>query len=228
MKEQLILIGTGPSARNYLAIVRKYDLFDVTGFAVNDSFRICDRYMGLPVFSLERLENEVTGDFRVFVALEWNRLNADRRNLFDYCREKGFKFASIISPLSQNFAKSIGDNCFVGDFSVLYDECILGDDVICLGQNCVGQDTSVGDHSFLSQQASIADMTTVGSQCFIGINSCIFHELTIGDKCIIGGGAVVKRDLPDFSSIRVSDESMTLKQYDANVIESKLVANKYR
>lgn len=227
-KERLILVGTGQAAFYVMSFLKKHELFDVIGFAVNDAYRTCDTFLGLPVYSLERLEKEIAGDFRVFVTLHWNRLNADRVKVFNYCRERGFKFASLISPLSQSYAGKIGENCFIGDFTLLADGCVVGDNVVCHGQNYVGSEAVVGSHSYMSVKSSIGGFTIVGNQSYLGMNSCVFQQVKIGNKCLVGGGAVVKRDLPDYSSIRVLDESMGIKHYDADTIESKLIAGRYR
>ena len=52
----------------------------------------------------------------------------------------------------------------------------------------------------------------------MGLNALIQNRVAVGNKCVIGGGAIVKKDLPDFSLV-VADNSF-VKQCDEEKIES--------
>ena len=111
--EKLIIVGIGTNSRLALNFVQYHNLFNVIGFAVNKEYRMVSEFQGYKVYDLETLE-ETIGDKRnysLFISLLWNHLNADRRKLYDYCKNKGYKLANLISPLAIIRSEIKGDNC---------------------------------------------------------------------------------------------------------------------
>ena len=56
-------------------------------------------------------------------------------------------------------------------------------------------------------------------------HSTIFDSVRIGKKCLIGGATVVKRNVLDFSVVKTPNDTMIIKQYPEDVIESKWQAH---
>ena len=50
-------------------------------------------------------------------------------------------------------------------------------------------------------------------------------SVRIGKKCLIGGATVVKRNVSDFSVVKTPNDTMIIKQYPEDVIESKWQAH---
>ena len=100
--ENLVIVGIGTNSRLALSFIKYHNLFNVIGFAVNKDYYTCDTFEGYPVYSLEELENKIGSKdgYSLFISLLWNHLNADRRKLYDYCKNQGFKLANLISPLA--------------------------------------------------------------------------------------------------------------------------------
>ena len=68
--KRLIIIGTGTTARNVYDFVRFHHLFEVVGFAVNESFYSESRFMGLPVYRLEDFfTNSHSDEYVFFIAI---------------------------------------------------------------------------------------------------------------------------------------------------------------
>ena len=55
--------------------------------------------------------------------------------------------------------------------------------------------------------------------------STIFDSVRIGKKCLIGGATVVKWNVSDFSVVKTPNDTMIIKQYPEDVIESKWQAH---
>ena len=83
----------------------------------------------------------------------------------------------------------------------------------------------IEDHVFVTIRATICGSVTIGEQSYIGANSAVFDEVKIGKKCLIGGATIVKRNDPDFSVVKVPNDTMVIKQYSEEVIESKWQAH---
>lgn len=178
------------------------------------------------VFPLEELDKFIDKENDLlFVAVLWNRLNADRRYLYEKVKSMGYHFANIISPNAQVRGELLGDNCWICDGVVVQEHVKLGDDVFIKDNAVVAHWSVVENHTFIAINATICGAVHVGEQTYIGANATVFDETKIGKKCLIGGATIVKRNVPDFFVIKSPNESMIIKQYPEDAIESKWQAH---
>lgn len=225
----MIIIGVGVNARRAFYFIKDYNLFNIVGFAVNSEYYSDSEFLDKPVYRLEHLHDQIETPFKVFVALLWNRLNHDRRKLYEYCEDKGYEFANLISPHSIMRSNSmIGKNCWINDYVLLQNDVKIGDNVVAMPYSTVETNSNVGSHTFIGSKALVGGGCKVGEQCFLGFNSVIFDSTRVGNKCIVGACTAVKRNLPDFSRIIVSENSMQTRIYSGNEIETKLEHTKNR
>lgn len=224
--KKLIIVGTGPNAKHVYKLVKFYDLFDVIGFAVDEKYITEDTFQGLPVYPLEKIETIVdTNEVLFFVALLWNRLNADRRDLYLRLKARGLKFANIISPRASIRGTIAGDNCWIHDFVVIQNDTTIGNNVAIMAQTLIGDNATIEDHCFLGAKSTVGGGSVIGEQTFVGINCTVFDDTKVGKKCILGACTSVKRNVPDYSLYKTSSE-IVIKQYGEDVIESKLMFSK--
>lgn len=221
--KKLIIIGIGTNARHVYEFVRSYQLYDIVGFAVNEKYKDRELFLGLPVYSLEHLEEEYgNDDFVVFIALLWNKLNRDRRDLYEYCKKRGFHLTNIVSPHAILRSPLTGENCWIHDFVIVQNNASIGSNTAIMAFCLIGADTIIGDHCFFGAKSVLGGGSVVGEQSFIGINATVFDDTMVGKKCIVGACVALKRNLPDFSRCVVSSDSVIVKQYVEEEIESKL------
>lgn len=228
-KQKLIIVGISTTATHVLDFVRMYDLFDVVGFAVNEKYRTIPVFCDLPVYSLENLELEYgNSEFYLFVAVLWNHLNRDRKDIYEYCKKRGYRLANLISPHAIVRGQIEGDNCWVHDYVVIQNNSLIKSNVAIMAYALIGADTVVESHCFFGARSLLAGGCTVGEQSFIGLNATVFDDTNIGKKCIVGACTAVKRNMPNFSRYVTPSDNIIIKQYSEEEIESKLVfsANK--
>lgn len=220
--EQLVIVGTSTNARHLYRFVTDYNLYEIIGFAVDAEYRTIDTLYGKPVFALGNLENEIDkSKVRLFIALLWNRLNADRRSLYMRLKKQGYRFANIISPRAAIRGDMRGDNCWIHDFVIIQNDTVVGDDVAIMAFSLIGADSVIGDHCFLGAKSTIGGGSCIGDQSFVGMNCTVFDDTKIGKKCILGACTAVKRNMPDYALIKTSS-NLEIRQYDEASIEDKL------
>ncbi|HCE48234.1 MAG TPA: hypothetical protein DEQ84_06245 [Prevotellaceae bacterium] len=229
----LVIIGISDTADRIIRFVNRYCLFNVIGCAVdksylpeNESIEIGGGYYR--VWDLEHLDEHIDADNDyVFVALLWNRLNADRRFLFEKVQQMNrFKFANIISPNAIVRGEIKGVNCWVCDNVIIQEQTVVEDDVFVMDKAFVGHRSIVKSHSFLAAGAMVMGSVIVGEQSYIGVNASIFDGTHIGNKCLVGACTYVKRNLPDFSTIKTPSDAFVIKTYSETEIENKWLARK--
>lgn len=226
--ENLVIVGVGTNSRLALSFIKYHNLFNVIGFAVNKDYYTCDTFEGYPVYSLEELEDKIGSKdgYSLFISLLWNHLNADRRKLYDYCKNQGFKLANLISPLAIIRSEIKGDNCWIQDQVVIQNDTVIGSNVAIMAGALIGADCNVGSHCFFCAHSLLAGGCTLGEQSFVGLKATVFDDTKIGNKCIVGACTAVKRNMPDYSKYITSSDNIVIKQYDEAEIESKLVFSK--
>lgn len=225
--EKLVIIGISATSRLAFSFVQSHCLYDVIGFAVNEQYRDCEEFCGLPVYTLENLNKDIgDSNYSIFVAMLWNHLNADRRKVYEYCKQKGYKMANLISPLAVVRSKITGDNCWIHDHVVIQNNTKLGSNIAIMQGTLIGADGVVESHCFFGAHSILGGGCTLGEQSFVGLHATIFDDTYIGKKCIIGACTAVKRNMPDYSKYTTPSDSIVIKQYDAKEIENKLVFSK--
>jgi UDP-3-O-[3-hydroxymyristoyl] glucosamine N-acyltransferase len=227
MKKNLIIIGISSTAEHIYHFIKEYDLFNIIGFAVDAEYKTFNRFLNEPVFSIEELDSAINkeNDF-LFVAMLWNRLNADRKFVYNRLKDKGFKFANIISPTAKIRGILSGDNCWFHDYTIVQHNAEIGSNIAVMAFSLIGANAKIGSHSFLGAKSTVGGKAIVGEQCFIGINSTVFDERVIGNKCIVGADTSVKRDTPNNTSCKIANDSIIIKTYSEDEIEGKLMFSK--
>lgn len=225
--EKLIIVGTGTSAVQVLSFIKYHNLFEVIGFAVNKEYKKNNEFHGLPVYTLETLREECPDkDFKLFVSVQWNHLNRDRKIIYQYCKEQGYKMANVISPNAIIRCDIQSENIYIDDNVIIMNGVYLGNNCYLKASCVCGPNVKVSDHCFLGFNSIIGGGSTIGEQCFIGLNATIFDDTSIGNKCIIGACTAVKRNIPDYSRYVTSSDNIIIKQYSPEEIESKLISSK--
>ena len=224
--QDLIIVGAGTNARHAYAFIKDYNLYNVIGFAVNSEYRRSETFEdNLPIFTLEHLhEYADMNNTKVFVALLWNRLNEDRKQLYEYLSREGFSFANLISPKS-SIRGEIGNNCWIHDYTVIQNNTTIGNNVAMMAYSMVGANTMISNHCFLGAKSTVAGGCSIGEQTFVGINCTVFDGTSVGKKCILGACTSVKRNVPDYSLYKSSSD-IVIKRYDETSIEEKLLYKK--
>lgn len=225
--EKLIIVGTSTTGKHVYEFIKYHNLYDIIGFAVNAKYKTRDTFCNLPVYELENLNRECHGiRFKVFIAMLWNKLNKERKEVYQFCIKNNYQLANLISPLAVIKSEIKGNNCWIHDFVVVQNDANIGSDVFIMAHSLIGADTNIGDHCFFAAKSLLGGGSIVGEQSFIGLNATIFDDTKIGNKCIIGACTAVKRNLPDYSKCITASDNNIIKQYNENEIEDKLMFSK--
>lgn len=191
-----VIFGTEDFARVAEAYLRQDSEFEVVAFTADRSYIESDRSGGLPVVPFETLpETHPPGEFSIFVAIGFSRLNRTRAEVVGRCKEHGYELLSYVCSRATCWDDlSLGENCFIFEENVIQPNVRIGDNVILWSGNHVGHNSVIGDHCFVASHAVISGNVKIGPYCFIGVNATLRDGITIARECIIGAGALIMRD----------------------------------
>jgi sugar O-acyltransferase (sialic acid O-acetyltransferase NeuD family) len=192
----VVLFGTGDFARIAHVYLRDDSPHEVVAFTVHGEYAEATEFSGLPLVPFEQLhERFPPGEFAMFVAIGFSRVNQARREVYDACKAQGYELITYVSSRALRSAETeIGDNCFVFEANVLQPFVRIGNDVILWSGNHIGHDSVIDDHCFIASHAVISGNVTVGSSSFIGVNATIRDGVSIAEDCVVGAGALIMRD----------------------------------
>lgn len=111
------------------------------------------------------------------------------RNTIFSCASAGIKLGNNVS---------LGPNCYI---RASRGSVVLGS-FITMGAGCIIISGNPGFKSLeipMMNQDSEAKGITIGNDVWMGVGVRIIDGVKIGNGCIIGAGAVVTKDIPDFS-----------------------------
>lgn len=225
--ENLIIVGTSTTAITIYDIVNTYNLFNIIGFAVDIEYKKSDYFYDLPIYTIEDITNKKNQgeDFKIFVAVQWNRLNQDRKDIYLRLKDKGFEFANIISPnaIFQG-KKEIGVNCWISDNAIIESNVSIGNNCFIKSAALIAHFSIIEDHCFIGATSVVSGGVKICEQTFLGVRTMIYPSLTIGKMCLIGANTIVKKDVPPYSIVKNKFENIVV-QLDEKQIINKLLAN---
>lgn len=217
--ERIIIIGTGGFAKEVHDLVERCALED--GFVGGDTSPILG-------FLDENTEKHGTDFFgkRVLGGLDWLKDNKDvsiviaignpnaKENIVSKIESIGeFNYPNIIHP-----SVSIGNEVRIGKGNIFCHNTIITSDIkignfITLNLNCtVGHDSIIHDYVTVAPGANISGNVEIEKGCDLGTNSVIIQGVKIGESSIIGAGAVVIREVPEFTT-SVGNPSKVIKHH---------------
>jgi sugar O-acyltransferase (sialic acid O-acetyltransferase NeuD family) len=193
---KVVIFGVGDFARVAQTYLASDSPHEVVAFAVNERYIEAPELRGVPVVPFEGIEqSHPAGEFGMFVAIGFSRVNEARREVYEQCKELGYEMVSYLhSSVNRWEENSIGDNTFIFEENVVQPFVSIGSDTILWSGNHIGHDVTIGDHCFIASHAVISGNTKIGEGCFVGVNATFRDGITVAPRCIIGAGALVMKD----------------------------------
>lgn len=157
--------------------------YKVIGFCIERSYSNKNEFNDLPLYAFEDLDIIFsTEDISLFIAVGQNSL---REKFFVEGINKGFTMATYVSGKAQTWPNLIiGQNCFIGEGSVIQPFVSIGNNSIHFGSR-IGHHSIIMDHTLLSG-TTIGGNTRIGKGSYLGLNSTVQQNILIGARNIIG------------------------------------------
>lgn len=196
---KVVIFGTGSFAEVVHFYLTNDSEHDVVAFTVHESQLKQKEFLGLPVIAFEQLARDYPpGDFKMYVAVGYRKLNRIRAAVYDEAKSKGYELVSYLSSKCSYWGKpEIGDNCFIFEDNTIQPFVKIGNDVVLWSGNHIGHHSSIGDHCFISSHVIISGHVKVGAYCFMGVNATTRDNIAIGESCLIGAGALIMKSTRD-------------------------------
>ncbi|MDW3681740.1 acetyltransferase [Cupriavidus sp. CV2] len=196
MKKELIIFGSGEIAQLAHFYFSRESEYKVAAFTVDAAYLTDTMFCGLPIVAFQEVaERYSPGEYELFVALSYSRLNAVRKEKYLEARKLGYSLASFISPRASVLNDgNIGANCFILEDNTIQPFVTIGNNVTLWSGNHIGHHSIVRDHCFIASHVVVSGGVDIGEQCFVGVNATLRDHIKIGERCVVGAGALLLGD----------------------------------
>lgn len=194
--KKLIIFGAGTLAHLAYEYFTYDSEYEVVCFTVEKKYiKEKQTFCGLPVIAFENIEETFSsGEYEMYIALGWYKLNRNRLHFYNLAKEKGFHLASYIS--SKAFVwhdVEIGDNCMIMEECILHPFSKIGNNVTLWSSCCIQHYSYVKDNCSLVARCVVAGNTTIGENSFLGVNVSVGDSLNVAADNFIAMGSVIRK-----------------------------------
>ena len=193
---KIVIFGAGDIARLAHFYFTRDSAHDVAGFAVDRAYRQSDSFLGLPLVDAEEATTRFPpGEYDMFVALSYAKMNRLRAAKYDAMKAAGYRLASYVSSRCSYLSDTPpGDNCLILEDNTIQPFVTIGNNVTLWSGNHVGHDAVIEDHCFLTSHVVVSGFTRIGHHSFLGVNATLRNDITIAPETLIGAGAIIMKD----------------------------------
>jgi len=193
---KLVIFGAGDIARLAHYYFTRDSEHDVVAFTVDQKYRQADTFLDLPLVPFEDvLARYSPGEYKMFVALSYARMNKLREEKYQQAKVSGYELVSYVSSRCSFLTDNpVGDNCFILEDNTIQPFVKIGNNVTLWSGNHIGHDAVIEDHCFIASHIVVSGYVRIGNNCFIGVNATLRNSITIAPETLIGAGAVIMKD----------------------------------
>lgn len=198
----MIILGAGGHAKVLIDALRLQSI-ELLGLADADIGKKGQLLLDVPVLGGdEEVMKHPVETIRLVNGIGSVRVNPLRRQLFEYFKNKGYRFVSIVHPaaiIAGDVVLSEGAQIMAG--AIVQAGCHIGINAVINTGAVVDHDCSIGDHAHISPGVTLSGGVQVGENAHIGTGATVIQGIEIGRNCLVAAGAVVIRNVPDGATV---------------------------
>lgn len=198
MKTYFLGASNPETIRMIRSIERNTPSFEAGGFIDNDESKHGTLFFGYPVIGGINIVKRLAATDANFVNLI-TRSTKDRYETTQQITSLGGILTNFIHPSVDLTMVKIGFGNYIQEGVIIQAGVNIEDNCSIHMGALIGHETSIACHTFIAHAVSVSGCCEIGQGCFIGTNATILPRIKIGDWVTIGAGAVVTKDIPDYS-----------------------------
>lgn len=191
--KKIFLIGAGGHARSCSEIIKSNNDFRIECYFSDKGEKIFGKKaINLNLKNLKNIKKKEN----FHIAIGQIKNNTKREKLFNYLKNKGYSFPSIISKKAYTASKvKIGMGTIIMSSCVINVNSVIGVNNIINTGSIIEHDVKIGNHNHVAPGAIINGEVKIGNNCFIGSGAIIKQGVMIEDNCFVQAGKIVLKNL---------------------------------
>jgi sugar O-acyltransferase (sialic acid O-acetyltransferase NeuD family) len=220
---KVIFIGAAnpETIRMIESIKRVSPEFHPCGFIDNDSSKFGTSFHGIPILGGIDFVPTLLGDDVRFVNLITGSTTARYLVTLDAVSQ-GAILTNFIHPSVDLTMTRWGVGNYIQEGVITQAEVEVGDNSSIHMGSLIGHESKIGNSVFIAHAVSISGCCEIGDGCFIGTNATVLPRTKIGKWSTVGAGAVVTKDIPDYSVV-VGNPARVIRKNDVPYNDGKVL-----
>jgi len=196
----IILIGAGGHCTSCIDVIEMQQKFKIIGLIDNNKKKLSMNYK---IIGGDKELKKISKKTKyALITIGHIKNSKIRENLFKKVLNHGFKFPTIISPLSYvSKHASIGEGTIVMHGSIINAGAKIGKNCIINSKSLIEHDVVIGDHCHLATRSTVNGGVKIKKNSFIGSGTVVKQNVEIGKNCFINANLFIKENLKDNSKI---------------------------
>ena len=198
--KKIILIGAGSHSVSCIDVIEMQNKFKIAGLIDNKKENFSNDYK---IIGSDKELKKISKNIQYALITVGHIKNSKiRENLFKKVLNYGFKFPTIVSPLSYVSKKAtIGEGTIIMHGSIINAGAIIGKNCIINSKVLIEHDVVIEDNCHLSTRSTANGCVTIKKNSFIGSCSVIKQNIKIGKNCFVNANLFIEKNLKDNSKI---------------------------
>lgn len=193
--KKAVIFGTSGQAEVFNFLLTYDSPYEIVAFTCSKAHIDKTTIFEKPLVAFEEIEIIYPpSEFEMYISIGYGNNNKIRERFYNEAKEKGYHLLTYISSKCTNYAKSIGDNCFILEDNTIQPFVTIGNNVILWSGNHIGHHSTIEDHCFISSHVVISGHCRIGRNTFIGVNSTFRDGITVGKENTIGAGCLIVKN----------------------------------
>lgn len=193
--KKAVIFGSSGQAEVMAYLLEADSEYEVVAFTSTSDYINSRTIYNKPFVPFETIETTFSPDeYEMHIAIGYQQNNRVREKFYYQAKEKKYKLLTYISSKATNYAKSIGDNCFIFEDNTIQPFVEIGNNCILWSGNHIGHHSVIADHVFISSHVVISGHCKIKDHCFIGVNSTLRDGITIEQDTVLGAGCLIVKD----------------------------------
>ncbi|MBI3511398.1 MAG: acetyltransferase [Bacteroidetes bacterium] len=211
--KKAVIFGTSGQAEVMDHLIMNDSGYDVVAFTSTDDFIKTNSIYGRPLVAFEDIEKKYSpSEFEMHIAIGYNTQNKTRERFYHEAKAKGYKLLTYISSKCTNYARSIGDNCFIFEDNTIQPFVEIGNNCILWSGNHIGHHSVVEENVFISSHVVISGHCRIGHHSFLGVNSTLRDGIKIAPFTTLGAGCLIVKDTEEGQTYIGTKASLYIKK----------------
>ena len=226
-KKNLIIYGDSSYAEMIAHYFQTDSEYQVVAFSVDKAYRTREEINGLPVVTLENIEDHYSPEEHyIFAAIGYKSVRT-HKVLFEKIADLSFPVASYISSKAiVDSSSKIGINCLILPGVILEPNTIIEENCFINSAAIVCHDTRIKAHSILAAGSVIGGHTTIGESSLIGFNATVAELLHVDSETLLGAGSLLLQNTQKHTMYVGTPAKAVRKHIDTGIVLSSNNLNK--
>jgi sugar O-acyltransferase (sialic acid O-acetyltransferase NeuD family) len=194
----VIILGSGGHAKVLIDTLLLLSV-KILGATDTDTDKISKKMLGVDVIGDDQaVFNYAADQVELVNGLGSIAVTTRRKSLYNYFKEHGYRFSSIIHPSAVIASgANIAEGVQVMAGVVIQPGISIGENTIINTGAIVDHDCIIGSHVHLAPGVTLSGGVQVCEGVHIGTGATVIQGVRIGRGCIIGAGTLVLEDIPE-------------------------------